>query len=260
MQTRKDSRDPFESRTQIVDVVLFRSEDEVLPDRYVDAFQGHGMTASCVPVLDFRYPSQDRLQTVLSMRERFDGLVVTSPRALRAVRAVFQDEVIAGAWTGAPTYTVGSRTARLAASIGLDPRGEASGSAADLAAFIVDEMRGEDESSIPLGTLLFLAGNRRRDVLPDALSGQGVAIQEMVVYETVTREDVDVPDDVTWLAFFSPSGVQAIDGLGVDLQAYRCAAIGDTTAAALDEAGAPADAVAETPGPEPLASAVATAF
>lgn len=245
-----------------MDVVLFRSEDDVLPDRYVDAFRTHGMKASCIPVLDFRYPSQERLQTVLSVRERYDGLIVTSPRALRAVRDVFQDEAIAGAWEGTPTYTVGNRTARLAASIGLDPRGETSGSAEDLAALIVDELRagGEDgDAPIPLGTLLFLAGNRRRDVLPDTLSGQGVAIQEMVVYETVTREDVDVPDDVTWLAFFSPSGVQAIDGLGVDLRRYRCAAIGETTAAALADIGIPADAVAEAPGPAALASAVAAA-
>jgi uroporphyrinogen-III synthase len=87
-----------------------------------------------------------------------------------------------------------------------------------------------------------------------------VPFEECVVYETLARDAIDVPDDgrPLWLAFFSPSGREAVAKSGIDPQAphVRLAAIGPTTAGALEEAGWPVDAVADAPTPEALAEAI----
>jgi uroporphyrinogen-III synthase len=59
-----------------------------------------------------------------------------------------------------------------------------------------------------------------------------------------------------WLVFFSPSGVEAVRKNGVDAGGYRLAAIGDTTAAAIDDAGYTAAAVADAPEPEAVVAAI----
>ena len=126
------------------------------------------------------------------------------------------------------------------------------GSGADLAAFIAD--------ADPQAPLLFLCGNRRRDELPDRLQAEGIAFDELTAYETHSRTDLTLPPpgQETWLSFFSPSGLDAALQAETEgaLDEYHCAAIGSTTAGALEEAGLVVDAVAQSPPPEGLVDAV----
>lgn len=231
------------------DVVLLRSADEDTPDRYVRSLGKAGREAVCEPVLSFRYPRQDVLHFRLSQREDYGGLIVTSPRALKAVAAVFDsDEEVQQKWTMARTYVVGPTTANRARDLGLHPNGEEAGEARELVSKI--------EIDRPAKPLLFLSGNKRRDDIPDGLFEAGVKYNELEVYVTETRSDLSLPDGAEWLVFFSPSGLEAVEASGIDPHAYRLAAIGSTTAEALEDAGYPVSAIAADPTPEALAAAI----
>jgi uroporphyrinogen-III synthase len=231
-------------------VVLLRSADR--PDRYVEAFAEAGLRAACEPVLAFRFPNQETLIDRLSAADRYSGLVVTSPRAVQALAKAFDERPdLHRAWEQATAFAVGPKTAGDLRLLSLAPAGEEAGGAEALADEIVRRW------TPGTGPLLFLAGNRRRDALPDALDAAGVPAEEVTVYHTHLRTALAIPGGAEWLAFFSPSGVEAVQKAeAVDPGAFRRAAIGPTTAEALEEAGLSADAVAATPSPTGLVDAV----
>jgi uroporphyrinogen-III synthase len=231
-------------------VILLRSADT--PDPYVKAFADRGLTAVCIPVLTFRFPFQSTLADALHQTDRYRHLVLTSPRAVRALDDVFSEHPsLRKLWTQRAAFAVGPKTAAALRDLGIAVTGEDAGSADALVDAIDTASRN--------GPLLFLSGNRRRDTLPDGLSDRGISFDEVVVYETRVRTAVELPPPSVdrWLVFFSPSGLEAVRRTEtVDASAYRLAAIGPTTAAALETAGLPVDAVAATPSPEALADAL----
>lgn len=239
------------------DVVLLRSGEEA-PDPYVTAFKQAGLHAVCEPVLAFAFPNQERLRAQLERRDRYGVLVATSPRVGTALERLFADrEDLARTWRGTTAYAVGPKTAERLREVGLEPRGAEAGEAAALAQQIIEEAPGAD--------LLFLSGNRRRDTLPDRLRAADVSFEEIVVYETHARQDLTLPPsrpplEPTWLAFFSPSGLEAVEQAGsVDLRDYCIAAIGPTTGGTLKDAGYAVEAVAAEPSPDDLVSAIQAA-
>jgi uroporphyrinogen-III synthase len=231
-------------------VVLLRSADR--PDRYVEAFADAGLTAACEPVLAFRFSNHQALIDRLSEADRYGGLVVTSPRAVQALAKAFEARPdLQERWAERRAFAVGPKTAGDLRVLSLAPAGAQAGGAEALAEEIVRRQAPE------AGPLLFLAGNRRRDALPDALDAAGLPVDEVTVYHTHLRTALAIPAGADWLAFFSPSGVEAVqEAGGVEPEAFRRAAIGPTTADALEEAGLPADAVAATPSPTGLVDAV----
>jgi uroporphyrinogen-III synthase len=232
------------------DVILLRSPDD--PDPYVRTFEELGLRAVCRPVLDFSFPADEALRTRLEQRDRYKGVIASSPRAGRAVRRVFDEAgTLHAQWENAPAFVVGPTTADRFRALGFDVRGEEAGDAEALVAHIVD--------SDWAGRLLFLSGAKRRDTIPDGLRVAGLPFDEEVVYDTHLREDLSFPesDGDTWLAFFSPTGLEAIQQAEAGpLDDYRCAAIGDTTAGALRDAGVDVEAVADTPSPDGLLAAI----
>ncbi len=235
------------------DVILLRSGNE--PDRYVQAFAEVGLRARCEPVLRFAFPHDEELRDRLRWRRRYAGIIVTSPRAARALRRVFDDlGTLHARWEGTPAYVVGPKTGERLRDLGFEVSGDETGNAAALVDLIA-----EQELSRPL---LFLSGNRRRDELPDGLRTAGVAFEEQVVYETHFRSDLTLPPAKPglWVVFFSPSGLEAVRRAEVGpLSGYRCAAIGPTTAETLRDRGLPVEAVAETPSPEGLVAVIEAA-
>lgn len=236
------------------DVVLLRSRDQG-SDPYVSAFEDVGLQTVCEPVLAFSFPNQSELRTQLEARNRYEALVATSPRVATALERLFSDdEHLAQKWWGATAYAVGPKTAERLQRIDLEPKGTESGGAEALADRIIGDP--------PSASLLFLCGNRRRDTLPERLRAASVSFEEVVVYETRLRQDLALPssDGSVWLAFFSPSGLEAVEQMdSVDLSEYRLAAIGPTTAGALEDAGSSVEAVAEEPSPDGLVSAMQVA-
>lgn len=221
-------------------------------DAYVQALEARGFQVVAVPVLTFTFVHEDVLRETLCASEAYGGLVLTSPRAVEALRRVGSERLTP--WRETPAYVVGPKTADAAAALGLAPAGQDSGSAEALADVIVRHP--------PEKPLLFLSGNRRRDVLPERLAAADVPFEELVVYETHPVDSLDVsrhpaPD---WLVAFSPSGLDAVrDADDLDRAQIRIAAIGPTTAEACRAAGWTVAAVADVPTPEALVRAMAGA-
>ncbi len=226
------------------------------PDPYIMAFEAAGLAARCEPVLQFEFPHQNALAQMLSGAEDYGGLVVTSPRAVRAVAEVLEAHPSCrDTWTAKPAFAVGPKTASALRTAGFTPEGEESGTAAALVDVIARRA--------PARPLLFCTGNRRRDALPEGLTRAGVAFEEVEVYRTHPRVEIQLPSSngSDWLLFFSPSGIEAIQqSPAVEAATYRCGAIGPTTAAALRSVGWEPEAVAKEPAPDALVAAVVRAI
>ncbi|PEN15206.1 uroporphyrinogen III synthase [Longibacter salinarum] len=234
-----------------MDVVLLRSCDS--PDPYVHAFEELGLTASCCPVLQFDFPNPEQLEQQLNADGKYSGLILTSPRAAHALNRSFDTHPdMRDNWTDRPVFVVGPKTAAAVESAGLTPLGQDAGNAASLVDRIADVWV-EKRLRRPL---LFLSGNRRRDTIPTGLAAAGIPLAEQEVYQTSTRRDIELPDGVRWLSFFSPSGLEALEASRVMLHNYRLAAIGPTTAQKIRDVGLEPAAVADAPTPDDLARAI----
>ena len=223
-------------------------------DDYVQALEARGFQVVAVPVLRFIFIHAAALRDKLRAPERYGGLVLTSPRAVEALHRIDANSGLLTLWREKPAYVVGPKTASEASLLGLEPAGQEGGAAEELADMIV-----QDPPEMPL---LFLCGNRRRDVLPEQLLAAGVPFEELVVYEThpVGALDVSSHPAPDWLVAFSPSGLEAVQQTsGLDRDQVRIAAIGPTTAEAWRAAGWFVAAVAESPTPEALTRAVGAA-
>lgn len=82
--------------------------------------------------------------------------------------------------------------------------------------------------------VLFFCGDRRRDELPEMLTGAGIRVDERVVYRTrLTPRRVE--RDYAGIAFFSPSAVESFFSVNTIGAAVTLFAIGATTAAAIHD-------------------------
>ena len=179
-------------------------------DPYLEAFRGRGYRAWTVPVLRFVYEAREELARRLDRPGAYAGLIATSPRAVEAINRALgsarqgepdrapewklQSEVAASEtdvippWRNRPFYAAGPETARRARVLGFEPIGAEAGSAAELAERIVADRRPDPQAGRPL---LFLAGNRRRDDLPDRLAEARVPMEELIVYRSELRRSLD---------------------------------------------------------------------
>ena len=66
--------------------------------------------------------------------------------------------------------------------------------------------------------LLFLVGDKRRDLIHKRLAAENIRLEELIVYETTTASTFDeeldqvlqddTDGDIEWIVFFSPSGAE----------------------------------------------------
>ncbi|KAI7875988.1 tetrapyrrole biosynthesis, uroporphyrinogen III synthase, partial [Lichtheimia hyalospora FSU 10163] len=104
-------------------------------------------------------------------------------------------------------------------------------------------------------SILFLAGDKRRDVLPDCMAEANIPMLEIQAYKTCMHPQLkDHLNSLTytkddWFVLFSPSGVDYIKQLGKHpmLASCKLAAIGPTTSDHLQQMGLTVHAVAEKP-------------
>ncbi|NXX18813.1 HEM4 synthase, partial [Podargus strigoides] len=244
-------------------------------DPYVKELGLYGFEATSIPVLSFEFISLESLFEKLSHPEAYGGLVFTSPRALEAIKICLKENSKNKAWSKSlkqkwstkPAYVVGKATASLVEEIGLTPHGEKSGNAEKLADYVCS--REKPDSS----DLLFPCGALKREVLPTALREKGIPLESLTVYQTTQHPHLEeclssyfsqqgIPASVV---FFSPSGVkfclQHIQKLSGDfINHIKFAAIGPTTAEALEAAGVPVSCTAESPTPQDLATGIQKAL
>ena len=186
----------------------------------------------------------------------YDWVIATSENAVDAV-------VRAVGGQGPPRVaTVGEQTARRLRQRGVRPDLVPAGD--QRAAGLLAAM---DDSDLHGARILCLLGNRARTELADGLRARGADVDVVEAYRTV---DLPAPDadalasiragEVDVVTFGSPSSVHSLVRLlGVDLAALSgacLAAIGPTTAAAMDASGLTAHVVALTPDARGIADAV----
>ncbi|KAG5456963.1 MAG: tetrapyrrole biosynthesis, uroporphyrinogen III synthase [Olpidium bornovanus] len=263
-------------------VLFLRARDAASADQYEAAAATCGYAAEFVEVLTWRPRGAERLRQVFAESERrWAGLVFTSSRAVRSLRFALAEEgegsedreqeggeeekapVVPARWRSLPAFAVGRKTAESVQAAGFRqwaaatttlPGGSADWDcavdAAALAERIIKDHAEKEDSDRDL-PYLFLAGDKRRDSLPAALSSAGVPLREVCAYETAPRAAADIERDLarayprmrgapSWIVFFSPSGADAalpaLHGAGLLRNEDGCpriAAIGATTAAGL---------------------------
>jgi len=144
-------------------------------------------------------------------------------------------------------YTVGPATAlaitklQFSTIVGAD-----TGNGAALANLLVQTFHRE-ENGIPPSTdflprlpLLFLVGDKRRDIIHRRLAAENILLEELTVYETTVAPTFngemdrvladDVHGEVEWIIFFSPSGAEiALEKLKRFPKKVKVGTIGPTT-------------------------------
>ncbi|KAM5140758.1 uroporphyrinogen-III synthase isoform 2-T2 [Mantella aurantiaca] len=240
-------------------------------DLYVQELSSHGLQATLIPVLSFKFVSLEQLFDKLSHPQNYEGLIFTSPRAVEAVARCLQmsankeawEHSLKNKWNSKPVYVVGKATAVLVDELGLSSEGETSGNAEKLADYICSKTM---SYSTPL---LFPCGSLKREVLPKRLKEIDVPLETITVYQTAQHPDIrptlthyfaqeGLPASIV---FFSPSGVKfcldIIQELSADkFSQIKLAAIGPTTADAMMAEGLHVSCTAQNPSPQGLAEGI----
>ncbi|KAJ7600762.1 tetrapyrrole biosynthesis, uroporphyrinogen III synthase [Mycena floridula] len=253
-----------------MNVLLLRAPTDPT-DPYESRLSEAGLHAVNVPVLETGLLGHAELQKIVDNQGKdFDGVIITSARACEAWKATAVSH-----WNEIPFYVPGSATAAAVRSIypsqDLDIRGEDTGTSENLARFILQDMGP--------GNLLYLTGDKNRDILPNILTEGGMQLYSIQVYETrgsrtfgtdLKRAISDGNEKVTewWIVFFSPSSAQFVlphleqhfnlsSTTLQDKMLARILAIGPTTSAFLhDTLHLKVDAVATKPSPEGVVTAI----
>jgi len=97
----------------------------------------------------------------------------------------------------------------------------------------------------------FFCGDMRRDELPALLTGMGITVKEVVVYNT-TLSPVKVEKDYDAVLFFSPSAVESFFSMNSAEENTIFFAIGNTTTTALKAKTTNTILMIERPGKELL--------
>jgi len=82
--------------------------------------------------------------------------------------------------------------------------------------------------------VVFFCGDKRMDTLPGKLKGAGIAVEELVVYET-RETPVEMEAKYDGVLFFSPSAVSSYFSMNEPGEGVVMFAIGNTTAEALKQ-------------------------
>jgi uroporphyrinogen-III synthase len=186
-------------------------------------------------------------------------------------------------WRQLPIFAVGGRTADAVAAIfGVHAKGGSAGSAAALGAVILQAygLGGESTASghgeLKRKPALFLCSRIARGDLTEVLTAGSIEVDQVVAYDTCGNpfagdevvaalssaiQDSRSPSLRVWVVFFSPSGVSAVLPTLQHCEHTfgKCvyyAAIGRTTATALEDGGVTVHAVAQNPNAEALIASI----
>ena len=197
--------------------------------------------------------------------EIYDGLIFTSANAVHHFLTPFLSRMpkCFATLRAMNHYAVGIKTNQSLQEYGIDSTLYSDkGNAADLA----DLLR---QMGIRGKRFLFVRGTRSLGIIPNAIQKHGGTCDELIVYETRTLSSEAshaLPlllsrEDITWIAFFSPSAAEAFFNLlpkdSLPLRQH-IAVIGNTTKEAALSLGFSVRAVPEIPTAEALAKAIAS--
>ena len=235
-------------------VIILKSESES-SEEYADMLKQNKFNAIFVPTLGFGFKQMDILRAKLLAPENYTGLILTSPRTVDAVREALGDTPLPEEWKSLHNYSVGEVTHHLAMTTldHLYTKGKETGNASNLADFIKENFDGN--KALPF---LFPCGNLRTDALLSKLLACGFVFEPVTSYETICHPDLAenltkamASDNVEYLAFFSPSGVNCthewFDKNNLSMSKKKLVAIGPSTRRAIESKGLTVYSTAEKP-------------
>ncbi|CAO3615567.1 unnamed protein product [Cunninghamella blakesleeana] len=240
-------------------------------DEYQHYSEEKGYESTFIPVLNQTYTEKE-LSKVLQQSPPKDikGIIITSQRTVTTLQQAntYLTEEQRRLWQGIPLFIVGEKTATLLEITLKDTLFFLKGydkpimiikdhakSLSDHFLTITQDKEEEKKMKKANGTLLFLAGDKRRDELPTLLKNEGYELIEVQTYCTCQHPKLldslvsSFPrlqlDD--WSVYFSPSGINYILNLQPSLFQTKIAAIGQTTANHLHQLGYQVHAIASKP-------------
>ncbi|CAN5909152.1 hypothetical protein BH11MYX3_BH11MYX3_17840 [soil metagenome] len=241
--------------------VLTRELDAGSP--YEEAFAAIGLQVVTMPVTHSEPPRDQGALARAVEHGGYAAVVVASARAAAALARALEG----GARQLPEVWAVGPATKRALAAAGIAANlPPAAYDGASLAQAMVTSRDLEGRR-----VLVPRAEDGRDDVI-SLLRSAGAEVVDVIAYRTVATSPDDpsiargkellLGADAAICAVFAPSQVTALIAAVGPLSALRVvfAAIGDTTAAVLREAGVEAVSVAASPTPEGLANAVAAVY
>ncbi|CUS10275.1 unnamed protein product [Tuber aestivum] len=228
-----------------------------------------------IPVLRHHHVNLDNLKSHLVTKfdpadpNSYGGLVVTSQRTVEALSSIIPTlppTALQNLFANTKVWVVGPTTGSALIGLGFTASnilGQDSGNGEALAGLILESYGSRPKP------LLFLAGETRRDIIPNTLSTapeeRNIVVETLTVYETIVDEEFETEfekaigetgDTATWIVLFSPAGADiAVDVLTKHFtspsSALYLAAIGPTTEKHLvDKLSRKPDVVAEKPTPQ----------
>lgn len=239
-------------------VVLFKSESEG-PDKFLQILENsqfHGRSINC---LSFQFKNISELIEKLKISEKYEGIILTSPRAVKAIEQVVKsDPEVLDSWKLKSNFSVGEATSSLAENLlGMPTKGQESGNAQKLSEIMIEEFK--DKSS---KKFLCPSGNLRLGILERNLNEKSMFIDYVEVYETISHPSLKSSieklknEKQDYFVFFSPSGVdfslQFFNQHAIDLDPIKIIAIGPSTSKSLKENGLICFAECSKPTPESL--------
>jgi uroporphyrinogen-III synthase len=257
-------------------VILFKKQD--CQDKYNHLLTQHDYVPEFIPVLDHHLENIDILKTILfngPHLENIQAMILTSQRSVEALSRAYDligtlPLKVYQEWSALPIYIVGPQTAEALAQL---PLFKTSHKAEGLPSHWTVAPRATELIKALVMTnyhFLFLAGDKRRDVIPGALAKACLSFREIQTYVTCVHpqlaERMKKPILADWAVYFSPSGLKFILSvvdeptklrLLVDQAHPRIAAIGPTTADYIqDHLGLHMDVMAEQPDAEHILKAM----
>lgn len=217
---------------QRLNVILLKTKS-VPKDPYEEYFTEQGISPIFVPVLDHAMVNPDLLLAACQGISKYSGLIVTSQRSVEAIGTALTQMTDTNTILSMPIYTVGPATCKAIRNLGFtNVLGSESGNGDALATYIMNRRDPND-----VRPLFFVVGDKRRDIITKRMQTSSIALEELIVYETVTASSF--PDDfaaatrdvkIDWIVFFSPAGADvALEYLKMHANTTKIATIGPTT-------------------------------
>ncbi|KAI9296517.1 tetrapyrrole biosynthesis, uroporphyrinogen III synthase [Neoconidiobolus thromboides FSU 785] len=244
--------------------ILFLKEKDEL---YTQQSVNFGYESYYQPVLQETYENEITLTRLLQNPVNYWGLIFTSKRSSQSFKKVYLSltEEIQADLNQLLLFSVGQKTSECIEALGLTAIGsDTTGYGIKLAKLVKEKY---DTLEIKHKRLLFLTGDKNRVELPNYLIENNIEFEKLRVYRTEPNQRLslefsklsnEVEGNFRWLAFFSPSGVDACLEIFKNEKTKNCkiAAIGNTTADYLKKVGIAVHAIASKPEPKALLEAI----
>lgn len=245
-------------------VILFKSEADG-PDKFLKVLENTEFDARSISCLSFQFKNLTQLEDHLKSDSAHDGMILTSPRAVKALHEVkkLNSEILEN-WKLKENFSVGEATSLLASELlDLDTSGRDTGNAQKLSELIIEKF-----TDRPSKGFLCPSGNLRLGILERNLNEVSISIEYVEVYETIEHPQLagsieELKDiKIDFIVFFSPSGVDFslphLKRHGIDLQQLKIIAIGPSTKKCLVDHELQCYAECDKPNSESLLAALRT--